>query len=291
MTPARSMSLAFLLAGALAAVPGHAATQSNESFGIYGYVHRVVREPDSSKPTRIQVWGTFSVAVPGSSDYHAPERGYLYFELPTAGAATALEEWAALGKPGDGIVGFTSPGARPRVRTANEKPQQPDPYRAGKGIVRMRPGDRTGGPSALVMLGRLLANEALMNYALVDSVAIEPNDAEPERVHICGAFALGTEFAGYAPARRGCLFVALPEGSANVIRDTLDEWAAWRSVAGSGQIVGFVTLDGQPQIRLRPADGRPPVAPDSYSISIDWSVVRSDSTYGPVRALLSLGRS
>ena len=280
--------------------------QTTELFGVYGYVHRVVREPGASNPTRIQVWGVFSVAVPGSTaDYHAPERGYLYFELPADGAATTREEWAELIKLGDareqwsgkppapyaGVVAFTGSGARPRVRTSNERAQQPDPYRAGKGIVRMRTGDGTAEPSALVMLRSLLLDELWMNYGIVDKVTFEPNETEPERVHICGAFAIGTEFGGYAPAQRGCLLVTFPDSaSGNLVADIRDEWTAWRTVANTGQIVGFVSLAGKPTVRLRPADERQPFAADPYNIRIDWSVVRPDSNYAPVQALLKLHR-
>ena len=280
--------------------------QTTDLFGIYGYVHRVVREPNPSKPTRIQVWGIFSVAVPGSNaDYHAPERGYLYFELSTEGTAAARDEWAELIKIGDareqwsgnppspyaGVVAFTNRGARPRVRTSNEKPQQPDPYRAGKGIVRMRTSDGTAEPSALGMLRSLLLDELWMNYGIVDKVTFELNETEPERAHICGAFAIGTEFGGYAPAQRGCLLVTFPDSaSGNVHADIRDEWTAWRAAANTGLIVGFVSLAGKPTIRLRPADERQPFAADPYTIRIDWSVVRLDSTYAPVQALLKLSR-
>lgn len=282
------------------------AFQTNDLFGIYGYVHRVVREPNPSTPTRLQVWGIFSVAVSESSaDYHAPERGYLYFELPAEGTAAVREEWMELIKLGDareqwsgkppapyaGVVGFTTRGARLRVRTSDEKPQQPDPYRAGKGIVRIRPGDRSTEPSPLVMLAGLLVDELWMNYGIVDKVTFEPNDAEAERAQICGVFALGTEFGRYAPAQRGCLFVTFPDpASSSLIAAIRDEWTEWRAVANTGQIVGFVSLDGQPTVRLRPADERQPFAAEPYTIRIDWSAVRQDSTYVPIQALLKLRR-
>jgi hypothetical protein len=139
------------------------------------------------------------------------------------------------------------------------------------------------------MLDGLLLNELWMNYAIVDKVAFEPNAAEPERAHICGAFAMGTEFGAYAPAQRGCLLVTYPDGASNnLLAEIRDEWNAWRAAAGTGRIVGFVTLDGLPPVRLRPADERQPFAADQYSIAIDWSLVRPDSTYAPVQALLAL---
>src|SRR5690242_18551833 len=70
--------------------------------GIYGMVSKVVFEPNDQNPERIQIWGAFTLVEGGNGsggNTLTPQRGYLYFALPTgAGTATQretmLKEWA-----------------------------------------------------------------------------------------------------------------------------------------------------------------------------------------------------
>jgi hypothetical protein len=82
----------------------------NANIGIYGIVDRVVFEPDQDVPERIQIWGLFVVPMPISSGlYKAPQRGVLYFSIPSDRKEIARKEWMELSKlAGSGqILGFT----------------------------------------------------------------------------------------------------------------------------------------------------------------------------------------
>jgi len=64
--------------------------------GIYGIVSKVVFEPDDKAPERIQIWGAFTFVSGGKT--LTPQRGYLYFKLPSADGSpyqrgVALREW------------------------------------------------------------------------------------------------------------------------------------------------------------------------------------------------------
>ena len=268
--------------------------QPNEPFGIYGYVRRVVREPDASSPVRIQIWGTFSIAAPKSpGEYHAPERGYLYFERSPDDTGV-LSEWAELQQLADtggpwtnargrpikyGITAFGSREVAARVRTSDEKPASPDRYRSGRGVVKMPYGPE---PAAVKMLGDLPLPRSRMNYGLVEKVIVE---REPQRVQIWGVFAMGeADFFSYAPPRRGYLYLA-PDPAAPPRPSATDEWLQWMKVANTG-VIGFFTFNlPDLTVRVRPSD-ETPAAPDVYSMRLDKSRIIPDTTYTPIRALL-----
>lgn len=70
--------------------------------GIYAVVSKVVFEPNEKAPERIQIWGAFTLVDGGTGSGGktlTPQRGYLYFVLPSATEnanlrETALKEWA-----------------------------------------------------------------------------------------------------------------------------------------------------------------------------------------------------
>ena len=70
--------------------------------GIYAVVSKVVFEPNDKAPERIQIWGAFTLVDGGTGTggkMLTPQRGYLYFVLPTAAENAnlreiALKEWA-----------------------------------------------------------------------------------------------------------------------------------------------------------------------------------------------------
>jgi hypothetical protein len=280
-------------------VPGRACVgipHDEDTVGVYGYVRRVVLEPNAANPQRMQVWGTFSVAAPEpGANYQAPERGYLYFELP-ADVRSTLSEWADLKRLADtggpwtnavgrstyyGIVAFGTRGASLRVRTSDEKPDHPDTYGPGNRVVQV---SYDADSTAVKMLGRLPKPSSRANYALVDRVVLEPNANQPERIQIWGVFALGEpDDDSYAAPQRGYLFVRSPDR-----RDgerARDQWDGWASAAGTGQVIGFFTFDHRnANIRVRPLDEKPD-APDLYTLHKDASTVRSDTAYAPIVAL------
>lgn len=84
-------------------------------------------------------------------------------------------------------------------------------------------------------------------YAIIDRVVFEPNEQSPERLRVHGAFAfvdggVGRPL-GVTVARRGIMRFRIPT-AADVSADTnvaviKREWADLKSVAGTGQAVGF----------------------------------------------------
>ena len=148
MTPKRA-AIAFTLIAALAAavVP----VGASDPIGIYCVVQRVVLEPDERAPTRVQIWGAFSLADPETGGYTDAMKGYLYYAAPqdTSGlqnyrqvTALVTAEWTDLKSVvGTGeVVGFAGRrGPLGRVRLATQKPENPDPYpNLNAGVVRLR---------------------------------------------------------------------------------------------------------------------------------------------------------
>ncbi|HKT80015.1 MAG TPA: hypothetical protein VJP86_07325 [Vicinamibacterales bacterium] len=100
--------------------------------------------------------------------------------------------------------------------------------------------------AALVMALPLQASGPLGIYGIVERVVFEPDDRTPERVQVWGAFsyvagANGTGLDATA-ARRGYLYFSLPPGATTAEAALVkNEWSDLRSVAGTGQAVGFGT--------------------------------------------------
>jgi len=78
------------------------ALMASGQVGIYAVVSKVVFEPDDRAPERIQIWGAFTLVDGGTRSGGktlTPQRGYLYFALPSAAENAnlreiALKEWA-----------------------------------------------------------------------------------------------------------------------------------------------------------------------------------------------------
>ena len=131
----------------IAALVG-AATESSASGPIaaYAIVENVVLEPNSTTPDRIQVWGVFMLEMsPQSSTYASPQRGYLYYRIPSNNDAKATRAvWADLKKmAGTGTtIGFGSGNAAiatgaGRVRKVTETPANPDAFPIGSPVISM----------------------------------------------------------------------------------------------------------------------------------------------------------
>ena len=115
---------------------------------VIDLVERVVLEPATGTPARIQVWGAFRIG----RDYTAElGRGYLYFSLPpkvwacttcpseAAATGVALNEWAdlkAVAGTGD-AVGFGVRGFAGRLRPPTAPVADPDAYPLGMGMFRL----------------------------------------------------------------------------------------------------------------------------------------------------------
>ena len=78
-------------------------------------------------------------------------------------------------------------------------------------------------------------------YGIVEKVIFEPNEQSPERIQVWGAFAyvetsvVGQSMTVSSP-KRGYLYFRLGGAADSLVRK---EWADLKSVAGTGQAVGF----------------------------------------------------
>ena len=109
-------------------------------------------------------------------------------------------------------------------------------------------------------------------YAIVEKVVLEPNETQPQRIQIWGAFALADRAAagGYGPARRGYLYYDCPAGQETVCKN---EWADIKSAAGTGKVIAFGDRN-RPADRIRAVDQKPE-SPSVYPIQM--GVFKMDS--------------
>jgi hypothetical protein len=122
-------------------------------------------------------------------------------------------------------------------------------------------------------------------YARVDKVVFEPNAQAPERIQIWGAFAIASKANryDYDTAQRGYLYFTIKPGKEEICRK---EWADFKAIAGTGQIVGFGSR--QSPVRLRKASDKP-ADPEVYPLNNGLNKVGdSMSTYKPIRELRDL---
>ena len=119
------------------------ASHASDPTGIYGFVDRVVLEPDDKAPQRIQVWGGFALAKrENRNDYHDAERGYLYFKLRPGDEEVCKKEWADL-KSVAGTKQIVAFGSRfdqpaPKVRKPDAKTENPDVHPTSVGVTKVR---------------------------------------------------------------------------------------------------------------------------------------------------------
>jgi len=140
--------------------------------GVHAVIEKVVFEPTEQNPERIQIWGAFSFVDGGISRRGvagAPERGYLYFSVPSfyteqqskvvrtewldlkaiagTGQAVAFGDWGYIGvfsPNGGNQVHVTVPaggrgyrGIRLQVLNASSTNAEPVPYASNTGIVKL----------------------------------------------------------------------------------------------------------------------------------------------------------
>lgn len=142
-----------LFAVAILAALATGAAYASGWIAVYALIDKVVLEPNAEKPERIQIWGVFRIAAWGGGA-DAPARGYLYLTVPPSWAGSGKEvearkEWNDLksvaGKRQVVAFGEISFGGesnpdyrRATVRKADQKPEKPDPYDFGTGVVTLR---------------------------------------------------------------------------------------------------------------------------------------------------------
>jgi hypothetical protein len=118
---------------------------------------------------------------------------------------------------------------------------------------------------SLVATVELGASDPIGVYALVEKVVLEPNDTEPVRAQIWGAFALSdrTSGDGYDAPQVGYLYYSC---ALTQVRTCRNEWSDLKAVAGRGIGVGFGGryLDSG---RVRKSAEKP-ANPDEYPIKM-----------------------
>jgi hypothetical protein len=165
---------AAILAVLLLCLPAAGRSVSGQS-GVYAVVERIVLEPASGPPERIQVWGAFALMERmregfTSYVYRKPVRGYMYFRLPPerpeVGASPDVEnarkEWrdfATIAGTKQAVAfGYWDQyrgDSMPTVRTAEAKPVNPDPYLMDVGVVKLGPGSPGGVVDELLKLANV----------------------------------------------------------------------------------------------------------------------------------------
>ena len=135
------------------------ALRASDPVGAYTIVDKVVRQPNNTEPTSVQIFGVFSFAIrrdasgqqphpsgsfAGTADpgdvYGPVQRGYLFYTCPAGKEQTCQAEWNDLNSIAGTaqIVGFgTRWQMTGRVRPLTEKPASPDVYPLNIGIIKM----------------------------------------------------------------------------------------------------------------------------------------------------------
>jgi hypothetical protein len=128
------------------------------------------------------------------------------------------------------------------------------------------------------------ASDPMGVYAVVQKVVLEPNDAQPERIQVWGAFSVAdtTNPNDYQAPQTGYVYYSCPKGQESVCRN---EWTDLKSVAGTGTAVGFGGRRAGTS-RIRKADEKP-ASPDLYPIAIGVVKMTGDrsNAYAPVARL------
>jgi hypothetical protein len=113
---------------------------ASDPIGVFAKIDKVVLEPNDTSPERIQLWGSFCLADEKDRDsYLAPQKGFLYYKLPSEKSEAALKEWNDLKAiaGSDSVIGFGSRHLpKAKVRGANEKPENADAYPVAFGLVK-----------------------------------------------------------------------------------------------------------------------------------------------------------
>src|SRR5215470_5599180 len=83
------------LASLVIALAGSMEARAGGPPPVYMIIDKVIFEPNEDAPTRIQIWGAFSLLRERDS-YGAPVRGYLYYVAAPGAEAECRKEWAGL---------------------------------------------------------------------------------------------------------------------------------------------------------------------------------------------------
>ena len=161
-------------------------------------------------------------------------------------------------------------------------------YAAGIGTRRSARGNSLKLVTLLLALvgvgGRALASDPVGIYALVDKVVFEPNETNPERIQVWGAFAIAEGYGyTYKNAERGYLYYKANSEKPAACRN---EWTDLKTVAGTGQIVAFGSRYTE-KGKLRKKDTKAE-NPDVYPVAMGLTKVKERDDYEPLKQLAKL---
>lgn len=132
--------------------------------------------------------------------------------------------------------------------------------------------------------GRALGSDPIGIYALVDKAVFEPNETNPERIQIWGAFAIAEGYGyTYKKAERGYLYYKVNPDKPTACRN---EWTDMKSIAGTGQIIAFGSRYGE-KGTLRKKDAKPE-KPDLYPVAMGLTKIKDVKDYEPLKQLAKL---
>jgi hypothetical protein len=123
------------------------------------------------------------------------------------------------------------------IRSSDLASERRCTVKAAKGILT--------GLILLLASSTLTASGPIGIYGIVEKVVFEPNEQSPERIQIWGTFAHADGDVGTAipqrplatgAIRRGYLYFRLPATGIDTVRK---EWRDLKTVAGTGQAIGF----------------------------------------------------
>jgi hypothetical protein len=131
---------------------------------------------------------------------------------------------------------------------------------------------------------RALASDPVGIYALVDKVVFEPNETNPERIQVWGAFAIAEGYGyTYKNAERGYLYFKANSEKPTACRN---EWSDLKAVAGTGQIVAFGSRYVE-KGKLRKKETKAE-NPDVYPVAMGLTKVKERDDYEPLKQLAKL---
>jgi hypothetical protein len=127
------------------------------------------------------------------------------------------------------------------------------------------------------------ASDPTACYAFVEKVIFEPNDTQPERVQVWGAFTLAkpNDRNDYLAPQRGYLYFKMPQDKQDQVRK---QWADLKSVAGTHKVVAFGSRYDL-KVHVRKAEEKPS-DPDLFETGYGMVRVRTETEYAPVKTLL-----
>ena len=128
-------------------------------------------------------------------------------------------------------------------------------------------------------------------YGIVSKVVFEPDENNPERIQVFGAFSHVEGFDLVSSPQRGYLYFRIPRSRESLQR-VRTEWADLNAIAGTGQAVAFGSLGwgsirraSQSELRVRP-ETETPSAPADYRT--DSGLVKLSATGGNAKVINEL---